>query len=539
MPPGRGSPSRWPTSRARNQGTWYNAETGARLWRQRCDGDGQAVHIVDGTVLSGFHEACDGDATQRLTANDAVDGGRDASFRPTFDRFWGVFGIAGDAEHLVIVGDFTTISGVPVQGFAIFPKRVVPPMPVTLSGGATWRYLVTPTAADPSWNQPGFADGSWPAGPAQLGFGDDDEATVIGFGPNPAAKYPTTYFRTTFTARAVPDTLTLNLLADDGAVVYVNGVEVARDNLPAGTIGYTTRASTGRSGADEATVRAFAIPPTSVRPGINTIAVEVHQDSGGSSDLSFAASLASTGAVPMSTTTTAPPTTTSTSTTTTSTTTTTTVPPTTTTTAPAPSTALYAEDFAGTDGSAWPGWSVGSASGSVSVQGGTGLLAYTDSANAYARAQLTAFAARSDAEVRFSYRWSSNATTGYLNVYGRGSGGWANAYRPRDGYGLELSSNSGTVSVRRVTGGTVSTVGAVAGGQAVTTAKQWLVLRVVGSTIQFKTWVDGTPEPTAWASTHTDGTVTAAGQLFLSLVRSGSNVGARSVAIDDLTVSAG
>jgi hypothetical protein len=564
-------------SGAGNQGTWYNPVTGARAWRQRCDGDAQAVHIVDGTMLTGFHEACDADATQRLTSNGLVDGNRDLAFKPTFDRFWGVFGIAGDADHLVIVGDFSSISGVAVRGFAIFARRVIPPAPVKLSGAASWRYAVTPTVPAPDWNQPGYDDAAWPSGPAQLGFGDGDESTEIGFGPNPNAKYLTTYFRTTFTALAVPETLTLNLLADDGAAVYLNGVEVVRDNLPSGALTATTRASSGRSGVDESTVRSFAIPPSSVQPGTNTIAVEVHQDSPSSSDLSFAAALASTGDVGATTTTTEVPTTTTTTevpttttevpTTTTTTevptttttevptttttevpttttevpttTTTTEVPTTTTTTTVPPVSALFTTSFPGVDGSAWTGWSTGAASGSVTVQGEAGQLAVSDVANAYARAQLTALAARTDAEVRFSYRWSSTTAAAYLNVYGRGSGGWANAYRPREGYGIELTSNSAAVVVRKVTGGSVSTLRTVGSGQVVSTQKHWLALRIVGSTIQFKTWLDGSAEPTGWTSTDTDAGVTSPGQLFVSVVRAGANVGAKAVVLDDLTVSAG
>jgi hypothetical protein len=520
-----------------NQGAWYNPVTGARGWRQRCDGDGQAVHIVDGTMLSGFHEACDGDATLRLTANDTLDGNRDLAFKPTFDRFWGVYGIDGDAEHLVIVGDFTTISGVPVQGFAIFGRRAIPPVPVNLRGASTWKYLVTPTAPSGDWRQADYDDGAWPSGRAQLGYGDGDEATEIGYGPNPSSRYITTYFRTTFEALAVPETLTLDLLADDGAAVYVNGVEVVRDNLPSSALTWSTRSSTVRSGTDEGTVRAFAIPPAAVHVGTNSIAVEVHQESASSSDLSFAASLTSTGTVPTATTTTGAPVTTTTEP---PTTTTTPAPTTTTTTTTAPpSTALYQTSFPGADGAPWDGWSTGAASGSASVQAGAGVLAFDDVANAYARAQLTSLPARSDAEVRFSYRWPSTGTAAYLNVYLRGSNGWANAYRPRDGYGLELTSSSSTVNVRKVIGGTTTTIRQVSGAQPLSTQKRWLVLRVVGSTIQFKTWLDGTAEPTAWTSTDTDAAVTGPGQLFLSLVRASNNVGARSAVIDDVTVSAG
>jgi hypothetical protein len=92
----------------------------------------------------------------------------------------------------------------------------------------------------------------------------------------------------------VPSSLTLDLMADDGAVVYVNGVEVARDNMPAGTITSSTRAASNRSGAAESEIRSFTIPPSVVQVGANTIAVEVHQDAPSSSDLSFQAALTST-----------------------------------------------------------------------------------------------------------------------------------------------------------------------------------------------------------------------------------------------------
>ncbi len=72
-----------------------------------------------------------------------------------------------------------------------------------------------------------------------------------------------------------------------------------------------------------------------------------------------------------------------------------------------------------------------------------------------------------------------------------------------------------------------------------TTAKQWLRLRVSGSTIQFKIWADGTAEPTTWKATVTDTSVTAPGQLFLSVVRGAANVGAKSVSFDDLAVRDG
>ena len=60
---------------------------------------------------------------------------------------------------------------------------------------------------------------------------------------------------------------------------------------------------------------------------------------------------------------------------------------------------------------------------------------------------------------------------------------------------------------------------------------------MVGSTIRFRAWADGAEEPTTWMWSGTDTSVTAPGQLFISMVRSGTNVGAKALTIDDLTLA--
>ncbi|MDT0261852.1 fibrinogen-like YCDxxxxGGGW domain-containing protein [Jatrophihabitans lederbergiae] len=198
---------------------------------------------------------------------------------------------------------------------------------------------------------------------------------------------------------------------------------------------------------------------------------------------------------------------------------------------------LFAESWPGTDGAAWsPAWTSSAASGTVDTRSGAGRIAVDDVSGAYARTQLTGLAVRSDSELLTSFSWSSNTALSYLTIYLRGSGGWQNAYRPKNGYGLQLQSNSGTVVVQKNVNSVTSTVQSVTGGQALTTAKQWLRLRVSGSTVQFKIWTDGSTEPTTWKSTNTDTSVATAGQLFLSVVRGGTNVGAKSVAFDDLSI---
>ena len=159
--------------------------------------------------------------------------------------------------------------------------------------GSTWKYLDDGSNQATAWRNPGFNDASWKSGPAQLGYGDGDEATVVGYGPDANNKYITTYFRDTFnvTDPAQVSALNLQLLRDDGAVVYLNGTEVFRSNMPTGTISYTTLASTNVGGSDESTFFPGSASPSLLVAGTNVIAVEIHQSVPDSSDISFDFSL--------------------------------------------------------------------------------------------------------------------------------------------------------------------------------------------------------------------------------------------------------
>jgi len=153
--------------------------------------------------------------------------------------------------------------------------------------GATWRYRDDGSDQGTAWHQAGFDDSTWAQGPAQLGFGEGDEATLVTRG------WLTYYFRHGFTVTdaANVSSLTVQLMVDDGAVVYLNGVELARDNMPAGTITANSYASAGRWGAEENVWRSFNVPASALVEGANVLAVEVHQDYRGSNDLSFDARL--------------------------------------------------------------------------------------------------------------------------------------------------------------------------------------------------------------------------------------------------------
>ncbi len=165
---------------------------------------------------------------------------------------------------------------------------------VLLPAGASWKYYANASAPSASWKTAAFNDSAWPAGTAQLGYGDGDETTVVSYGGNPTNKYMTTYFRKSFViadTALVTNNLLLNLLRDDGVIVYLNGVEVFRDNMPTGTVTYSTAAILTMDGTNESQFLSVTLPPSVLQDGTNVFAVEMHQRAVTSSDMSFDLSL--------------------------------------------------------------------------------------------------------------------------------------------------------------------------------------------------------------------------------------------------------
>ena len=161
-----------------------------------------------------------------------------------------------------------------------------------IATGASWKYLDNGSNQGTSWYGTGFNDASWASGNAQLGYGDGDEATIVSYGSSSSSKYITTYFRKTITVAdaSLFSNYTLNVKRDDGVVVYINGVEKYRENMPSGSITYTTAAA-GTCSDDGAGFLTSTLSSGSLVTGSNVIAVEIHQVNGSSSDISFDLSL--------------------------------------------------------------------------------------------------------------------------------------------------------------------------------------------------------------------------------------------------------
>lgn len=179
-----------------------------------------------------------------------------------------------------------------------------------ISSGDVWHYLdagnVPSTAPGSDWriDDPGWAK----SGPSQLGYGDSQVTVVQYVDTDPVQsgtqKNISTYFRKTFnvTDAANYTALNLRLLRDDGAVVYLNGEEIIRSNIEPGiTVTPTTLAQANISGSAEETFLEFAIDPAKLVEGENVIAVEIHQDDDGSSDIGFDLELSGTVGIPGST----------------------------------------------------------------------------------------------------------------------------------------------------------------------------------------------------------------------------------------------
>ena len=176
-----------------------------------------------------------------------------------------------------------------------------PAFPFESSG---WRYLAGTTALSSSnvvvgngsynsgdWKHESFNDGSWEPGTgliAGLSVNSIDAATantIIDIGPTDG-RYPTVYFRKSFNVTNASEigSLDASVIRDDGFILYLNGKEIFRDNVGAGTIDYNFY--TGNQ-ANESSIptTTYTLAPGDLKEGSNVIAIEVHNANNGSSDL--------------------------------------------------------------------------------------------------------------------------------------------------------------------------------------------------------------------------------------------------------------
>lgn len=156
-----------------------------------------------------------------------------------------------------------------------------------VSGGDDWKYMVPTTEPTTNWRTGSFNDTAWKTGKSGFGMGDNDDQT------------PVNVSRSIFLRKeiTIADVATVKQLVfhmdyDDGFVAYLNGVEIARDQM-AGK-GALPRFDVFASGQHEATIYQEGIPEqfavsnwaAVLKTGVNLLAIQVHNINTTSSDLS-------------------------------------------------------------------------------------------------------------------------------------------------------------------------------------------------------------------------------------------------------------
>ena len=163
---------------------------------------------------------------------------------------------------------------------------------------STWRYLhptdgVDPAVADEDFHstffKQDFDDSAW-----QVGDDSPGPTGGFGYGDFVGVKFEipetqnrkTAYFRHQFNTTEAYNNILLKMQFDDAIIVYLDGVEVLRRNV-VGEEAYDLFSRGSVSVAFETKVNSFSLD-TIIEPGDHTLAISLHNRSGGSSDLRIA-----------------------------------------------------------------------------------------------------------------------------------------------------------------------------------------------------------------------------------------------------------
>jgi hypothetical protein len=158
---------------------------------------------------------------------------------------------------------------------------------VLVSTGAVWRFLDERSEPGIAWRSSGYNDAGWSNGPAALGYSKPDLVTTVRSTRTNGSPITTTYFRREWQE---PDPtrfrkLTVRMLGNDGAKVYLNGTEIFRNNLPSEPVSADTRALEATNSA--AFGSGAYVNAALLAAGTNVLAAEVHQAPSGMADLVF------------------------------------------------------------------------------------------------------------------------------------------------------------------------------------------------------------------------------------------------------------
>ena len=180
------------------------------------------------------------------------------------------------------------------------PSVLTTNLPLVGLANSSWQVNASGTDLSTNWLDQAYDDSQspWNSGLGLFGYTPSAGPypaiqTALSSGPN------TYYFRTHFDWNYETANLALvvtNYLSD-GAVYYLNGAEVRRVRMPAGSVAYATNASGTNSPAGHADV--FGVSGGPLVIGDNIVEVETHQAPGSSSDMVFGLSLTAAAQFPV------------------------------------------------------------------------------------------------------------------------------------------------------------------------------------------------------------------------------------------------
>ncbi len=250
-------------------------------WPSWADGGGSSMELIDAFQENGNPQAWD--------ASD------DSDRAPVTEVAYTGTANAGESElHLMLSGPGITV----IDDLKMSTRITRVEADQTLVAlDSTWRYFKGTEAPPADWAEPGFDDRSWLSGQAVIGFGEDDETTII---DDMRGIYLAIFFRQSFEVPSLdalndPEGLRRLIFSidyDDGYVVYVNGTRVLVTNMrDEENPTWESRAQASRREEKTLEDNDVAGWKELLRPGTNTIAISVHNATTNSNDFRFQARL--------------------------------------------------------------------------------------------------------------------------------------------------------------------------------------------------------------------------------------------------------
>ncbi|MGH2271610.1 lamin tail domain-containing protein [Anaerohalosphaeraceae bacterium U12dextr] len=160
---------------------------------------------------------------------------------------------------------------------------------ILINQNATWKYVKgtrEPSSPMEQWRLPGYSTDDWLSGKTSIGFGDNDDNTVLADMQN---NYSSIYLRNTFDIgdKSKVQSLKLHVYVDDGCIIWINGTEVKRLYCSDGVKYFDSVTNTVDHEATSYEEVTLEAPYDYLVNGTNVIAVHAIQVTKGSSDFSI------------------------------------------------------------------------------------------------------------------------------------------------------------------------------------------------------------------------------------------------------------